>query len=238
MVPKSRTLKGSRPALKPFKVHYDTFFFSEYVDSSIEVFSKVFLLSKLKFCKIKYRIKTDYNPLPNCLSISPVEHLIINARFRLNSLYNLIDCIPKLRRLSVNDLIHSSANEHESCPLHLAENLKHISLELDLINLNTFEKIIKNFFGNLEVLTISKKYDEAYLDANRWENLISSYMLKLRIFDIKHDGCVSKNVATYHEVIDHFSSSFWITKKWFFTHQHNWFQRIDRGTFYSTEPYR
>jgi hypothetical protein len=29
MVPKSRTLKGSRPPLKPFKVHYDTFFFSE-----------------------------------------------------------------------------------------------------------------------------------------------------------------------------------------------------------------
>ncbi len=27
MVPKSRTLKGSRPLLKPFKVHYDTFFF-------------------------------------------------------------------------------------------------------------------------------------------------------------------------------------------------------------------
>jgi hypothetical protein len=63
-------------------------------------------------------------------------------------------------------------------------------------------------------------------------------MPKLRIFDIKHDGCVSKNVATYHEVINHFSSSFWITKKWFFTHQHNWFQRVNSGTFYSTEPYR
>jgi hypothetical protein len=148
-------------------LHSLTLNIAEYVDSLIEVFSKVFLLSKLKFCKIKYRIKTDYNPLPNCLSISPIEHLIINARFPLNSLYNLIDCIPKLRRLSVNYLIHSSANEHESCPLHLAENLKHISLKLDLINLNTFEKIIKNFFGNLEVLTISTKYDEAYLDANR-----------------------------------------------------------------------
>jgi len=83
------------------------------VDSSTEVFSKLFLLSKLKYCKIKYRIITNYNPLPNYLNISPVEHLIINAPFPHNSLYNLIHSISKLRRLSVNYLTHfSSDDEH------------------------------------------------------------------------------------------------------------------------------
>jgi hypothetical protein len=59
-----------------------------------------------------------------------------------------------------------------------------------------------------------------------------------RIFDIHHDGFVSENELTYHDLIDQFISSFRIMKKWFFTHQHNWLERLNSGVFYSTQPYR
>jgi hypothetical protein len=41
MVPKSRTLKGSRPPLKPFKVHYDTFLFSEFRAMNLRFFNQL-----------------------------------------------------------------------------------------------------------------------------------------------------------------------------------------------------
>ncbi len=82
-------------------LHSLTLNIAEYLNSSTEVFSKLFLLSKLKYCKIKYQIITDYNLLPNYLPISPIEHLIINAPFPHISLYNLIHSIPKLRCLLV-----------------------------------------------------------------------------------------------------------------------------------------
>ncbi|CAF3044375.1 unnamed protein product, partial [Rotaria sp. Silwood2] len=170
---------------------------AEYVDSSIDIFSKLFLLPKLKYCYIKYQIKSDYSPLSNYLNISSIEHLIINARFPYNELYKLMDCIPKIRYLSINYIIRSSPNNYnESYPVQLSKNFKKVSFSLDLIQLDQFEKIIKNFFGNVEVLTISTNYDEAYLDANRWEHMISCYMPHLRIFDIKHDGCASKSTST------------------------------------------
>ncbi len=214
---------------------------AEYVQNSIDVFSKIFLLSKLKYCKITYRIKVYEDPLPCYFSkydYSPVEHLIIDARFPHDSLNNLLYCFPKLCRLSINYLVHSRYEDSESCPIRLLKDLKYVSLKLYLIKFNKFEKTVQNFFFHIEVLQISTQYDTAYLDAKRWEHLITSYMPSLRIFDIHHDGFRSENGLTYHDLIDQFTSSFWIAKQWFFTHQHNWLELLNSGVFYSTQPYR
>jgi len=226
--------------ISSINLHSLTLDIAEYLDNSIDIFPKLFLLSKLKYCSIKYQSKSDYNPLSNYLNISSIEHLTINARFPYNELYKLFYCVPKIRYLSIDYIIRSSAdNYNESCPVQLSKDFKKVSLSLDLIQLNEFENIIKNFFRNVEVLTISTNYDEAYLDGNRWKHIISSYMAQLRIFDIKHDGSVSKSRKTYHELINDFSSSdWWKSKQWSFTHEHNWFQRANSGTFYSTEPFR
>ncbi|CAF3479752.1 unnamed protein product [Rotaria socialis] len=171
---------------------------AEYVENSTDTFCKIFRLSKLKYCKIKYQIKIDEDPLPNYFNecdYSSVEHLIIDARFPYGSLNSLLYCFPKLHRLSIDCLVYS-------------------------------------------LLRISTHYDAAYLDAQQWENLITSYMPSLRIFDIHHDGFGSVNGLTYHDLIDRFTSLFWITKQWHFTHQHNWRERLNSGVFYSTQPYR
>jgi hypothetical protein len=56
-------------------------------------------------------------------------------------------------------LIHSSSDDkHESYRFHLSENLKYTLFTLDLIKLNAFKKIIKNFFDNGVASTISTKH--------------------------------------------------------------------------------
>jgi hypothetical protein len=118
------------------------------------------------------------------------------------------------------------------------KNFKYISLELDLVPFNQLEKLIKNFFYYVEVLRLTTKVDSTYLDAKKWEQLIVSYMPNLRIFDINHEGSQQINQVTYHDLINQFNSSFYIEKKWFFTHQHYWQETIKSGIFYSTNPYR
>jgi hypothetical protein len=59
MVPKSRTLKRSRPPLKPFKVHYDTFFFSEYAVNDCLAVTKLLMVLELDSTKEQLQ---QYNP--------------------------------------------------------------------------------------------------------------------------------------------------------------------------------
>ncbi|CAF1005936.1 unnamed protein product [Rotaria sp. Silwood1] len=60
--------------------------FKEYIQNLNDIFSKIMSLSKLKYCKTKYRIKTDQNQLSsdcNKYSYSSVEHLIIDGRLHI-----------------------------------------------------------------------------------------------------------------------------------------------------------
>lgn len=162
---------------------------------------------------------------------------MINHHFRIQSFNNLLSYLPQLRHLSINCLDGFDFNDIEFYPIIL-KDLKYVSLELELVYFNRFEKLIKNFFYYIEVLYITTKYDSQYLDAERWEELISTYMPNLRIFDINHDGSVQASPFEYHNFINQFNSSFWFKKQWFFTHQHDCEERLDTGIFYSTNPYR
>ncbi|CAF1263644.1 unnamed protein product [Rotaria sp. Silwood1] len=60
----------------------------------------------------------------------------------------------------------------------------------------------------LKILRLTTFFDEAYLNAKRWEELILSSMPNLRIFDIYHEGSIRNNDLTYHDIINQFNSSF------------------------------
>ncbi|CAF4064356.1 unnamed protein product, partial [Adineta steineri] len=83
-------------------------------------------------------------------------------------------------------------------------------------------------------LHITSCDDPEFLNAKRWERLITSFMPNLRIFNMNHTGLADK----YHDVINQFNSSFWITKQWYFTHEHITKYNSQTGIFYSMNPYR
>ncbi|CAF0959427.1 unnamed protein product [Rotaria sordida] len=213
--------------------------FNESIENLNKIFSKIISLSKLKYFKIKYQTIKDQNQLINYFNkynYSKIEYLIIEGNLSINSLNNLLYYFSKLHHLSINYLFYSHHDIQLYSSIQL-KNLKYVSLKIYLIKFNQFEKIIKNLFYHVEIFKISTHYDEKYLDAKKWEYLITSYMPKLRIFDINHDGFISENELTYHDVINQFKSSFWMEKKWFFKHEHNWLERLNSGVFYSTQPY-
>jgi hypothetical protein len=98
--------------------------------------------------------------------------------------------------------------------------LTYVSFELVRINSITFqvfESIIRNIFGQVQVLHISIKYDILYLNSDRWKRLILSYMLHLRIFDLIlfSTTCPDKEIKGLVDGIDQFNSPFWFERKWF-----------------------
>ncbi|CAF4393426.1 unnamed protein product [Rotaria socialis] len=198
---------------------------------------------KLKYFKVEYETKILRTPIYYHLDknvICTIEHLVLNIYFPYNAFYDVVHRIHKLRSLSI-DLLNDSEYPNEqyiNYNLPSFENLKRVCLKLQKIRFNKFEDIVRKCFKFVEVLFISIEDDEEYLYAERWEKLISSHMQNLRIFDIYHNGVQLQNQLDYDELIHAFTSSFWIEKHWFFTHQHDCSQSFNIKDFHSTQPYR
>ncbi|CAF2742025.1 unnamed protein product [Rotaria sp. Silwood2] len=73
--------------------------------------------------------------------------------------------------------------------------------------------------SQLEVLRITTHQDIAYLDADRWEQLIVQHMPQLRRFDFDHHHKLLYNEYEYNYLslsINRFNSPFWIKRQWIF----------------------
>ncbi|CAF3623662.1 unnamed protein product [Rotaria sp. Silwood1] len=151
---------------------------------------------------------------------SPIEHLIIDGYCQIHQFNAILSYSPRLRYFSCEYLssFGSTQIEVSMIPLYLT----HLSIKYCLLSFDEFELFIVKNCSQLKMLRISTKPDIAYLDASRWERLISHHMYHLSIFDFEHlmrIGSV-ENIQVYHAMINQFVSSFWIERQWFFAHQH------------------
>ncbi|CAF1281594.1 unnamed protein product [Rotaria sordida] len=223
------------------KLHSLVITLADCVQDPNKLFLNILRLPRLKYCKITYQTKKVSRSLEVCFDnceVSPIEHLVMNCRFPIDSFNRLLCYVPELRHLSIDCLIESNDTDIKLCPI-LLKHLKYVSLNIDNVLFNGFELLVKNYFHSIEVLRLTTRMDQTYLNANRWEKLILSSMPNLRIFDFHHDNSVFEDSpVTYHDLVHQFTSQFWIERQWFFTHQHDWRGRIESGIFYSTNPYR
>jgi len=91
------------------------------------------------------------------------------------------------------------------------------------------EIFIKQYCFQIKVLRLNVYEDANYLDADRWESLISKYMPYLCTFDFHFHEIFKENTVlnSHHQLLPGFLSPFWIDRKWFldlkidrsFTHQ-------------------
>jgi hypothetical protein len=76
-----------------------------------------------------------------------------------------------------------------------------------------------------------------YLHADRWQQLISNHMPRLRSFNLQCFGKIyRRNYQTYHELINGFDSLFWITRGWLFAHQYYEFDSSSWLIIHSIHP--
>jgi hypothetical protein len=192
-------------------------------------------------------IEIEQSSLPIATKeFSPIEHLIINNKISFNQLDNLLSYVPQLRRLSLSHLngYQSSRIRTNSTTLNY---LTDVSLGLYSISFTNFELLITDFFRQVQVLCITAcimQYpisDMEYMNANRWQQLISTHMSNLRIFDFQHkDRSWFRRInrQTYEAEISKFNSLFWIQHQWFFEYQYYKTQHFENIIVYSTNPYR
>ncbi|CAF3099742.1 unnamed protein product [Rotaria socialis] len=220
------------------KLHSLVFSLADYVQQPASLFHHIFCLSKLKYCKVTYQEQYDKQPIEFYLNKtqSPIEYLIINNRFSLESLHDILCCLPKLRYLSIDCLVGANASYIYQLSTTL-KHLKHVSIKVDHLRFYLFQQLIKTYFSSIEVLHLTT-HDPTYLAPGQWEQLILSSMPNLRIFDIYHTNIVQKDDLIYLLSIYQFDSSFWTQRKWFITHKHNTEIKLDRLILYSTNPYR
>ncbi|CAF3918340.1 unnamed protein product [Rotaria sp. Silwood1] len=212
----------------------------DYILNPTIIFIQIFRLKKLKYCKLTYRIKDNKNVLPidfDQYEQSSIEYLIINSPFRYESFQKLFIYLPKLRYLSINYLLGSNHSQIDFYPIEL-KDLKYVSFNLHSIHFHQFEELIKKFFHHIKVLRISTFNDSSYSHAKQWEELISSSMPNLQIFDMNNSYTSAMLRFLYLCLSGHFRSKFWKEKQWFFDHQYDCHESSNNGIFYLTNPYR
>lgn len=220
------------------KLHSLVISLIEPLEDLRRLWTPIFLLRKLKYCKVTYdpmnqQISSFYLSQHN---ESSIEHLVLNTSITFNSLDKFLSRFPKLRRLAINNIIENWPLPIDF-PFTSLNYLKYISLKLDGIPFDLLESFIRQFFHRVEVFSLTVLDSQDYLNAHRWEKLILSSMPELRHFDFHHHGGVENDSQLYHHLIDQFNSSFWTQRGWYFTHQHPSTTDFSHGLFYSTNPY-
>jgi hypothetical protein len=115
------------------------------------------------------------------------------------------------------------------------------------MSFNDFELLVIDLFRQVQVLRIEihsfhfSATNMGYLNADRWEQLISTHMINLRIFDLQleYDLCNDNTGRQACETeVSKFNSLFWIKHQWFFQHQCYKNRNFNTNIFYSPNPYR
>ena len=189
-----------------------------YVPDRNNFYKQIFRLPYLKYCKLSIHAPRPPEQLASATNeYSPIERLVIKDDINFHELSVLLSYVPQLHRLSIDHLIASNM-QMNVCSI-VPDHLTHVYFNLHDGTFDDFEILIKNFFHQIQVLSISTPWDRSYLDANRWKQLILSYMPHLRVFDIQYYVIINTiEKEIYANLFDQFYSSFWFDRQWFFLH--------------------
>jgi hypothetical protein len=204
------------------------------------VYRLIFNLPKLKYSKLssKRLITTIPLPIATDKQFSTIEYLIIDHYCTLTELITILSYTPRLSHLICKQRLQSS-RFIERQVLSQISNLTHISIHCCLW-FDELEILIKNISSQLQELRIGTYRDSAYLDADRWEQLITQFMPRLRLFKFKYIQKIIEDlhVTPYHARINRFNSLFWNQHQWLFSLSIDTDNQQDTVIVYSISPYR
>lgn len=213
---------------------------TDYTKNASSIYSKIFLLPKLKYCKTTLSNYVSYDwELPFCTRAhSSIERFIITDIISFEAINNLISYVLQLRYLS---LYLSASLYNQTPPIFwtLLQHLTYVSLKLCNFHFAFVKQLAIDVFPNVQTfhLRSERAITTEQLNANQWQQLIQSYLLNLRVFDIEFDVCISNNNQQLQFEIEfnQFQTSFWTERKWFFS------SIVDANErdiiFYSKQPY-
>jgi hypothetical protein len=98
----------------------------------------------------------------------------------------------------------------------LRKYLTHISINGCGVMFEHLEIFLRHISSQLQVLRVNVSADMTYLDANRWERLITNHLPYLRKFEFHYwkSDSYAHLFLLYGIPIDHFLSPFYIERRW------------------------
>jgi hypothetical protein len=206
-----------------------------------DIYQLIFNLSALKYNKLSFSSSEMFIPIPTTMKnqFSTIRYLLIDHCCTLDELIVLLSCTPQLCRLTCSTVNESKENiVTEAIPT--ISSLTRISIEVCYAEFDELEMFITKISPQLQVLRINSVNDATYLDADRWERLISQHLLHLDKFEFNYEDTIDEDweITPCHALINRFNSSFWIKRKWLFRlciDTNDW---IDNTITYSIFPYR
>ena len=210
-----------------------------YVENSHEIFSQIFRLSHLKFCKITgHRMSDCRMSLNTNDEFSPIECLVIDNSLEFDYFDYFLSYVPQLRYFSLATLDGVYSERTELNPIRL-NYLRYLSIDLHQVYFNQFEHLIKNTFHHVEEFYLTAGHDQTYVDAKRWEELISTHLFNLRVFDLDYeDSIYGDDQLSEDELTKNFHSLFWTERKTLFIYQNPHSGSISIKIVYPSDSFR
>ncbi|CAF3979001.1 unnamed protein product [Rotaria sp. Silwood1] len=205
------------------------------------IYQRIFNLPMLKYYKFSFFDPEWRITLSITINeqFSGIKYLVIDHFCTLDEIITILLCTPQLCRLTCKQ-VDESKKIIVIDALKTIFSLTRISISKCYANCDELEMFLINISPQLQVLRINTFRDVTYLDANRWERIISQHLLYLNIFEFQYEESIygELEVTDYHESLNKFNSLFWIKRKWFFKisiDTHNWNTNF---IVYSIFPYR
>jgi hypothetical protein len=146
-------------------------------------YQSVFCLPVLKYFKILSKSLDKYwhvwSPI-NGKYINSIEHLIIDHACTINKLCNILSYTPRLCYLNCKSVLTSNP-EIRNVSINLP-NLRYLSINNHNVDFDKFETFFKGINSQIHPLRFKTSHSMHYVNANRWEQLISQHMPHLHTF--------------------------------------------------------
>ncbi len=158
--------------------------------------------------------------------------MIIDHPYDLNQLIGILSCTPELRYLICKRTIVIDG-KIKSKNLPILSNLTHLFFYQCQLKFQDLEIFIEKISSQLRVLCINTSSDSSYLDADRWEQLISEYLPFLRTFNFEYRYFIRTPRDVF---VNKFTSPFWIDRRWILELKVDIYQESMTKITYSIHP--
>ena len=152
-----------------------------------------------------------------------------------NEIARIVSYTPHLNHLGIFHAVRHDSFNRMSLPIKLSK-LTHLSIDGILMLFDQLKMFIKNIQCQLKSLRfVTRSDDLTYLHADQWQRFISQDLSQLEEFKFYYyeQPINPAKSSISFEGRNQFTSSFWITRKWFLSIQANREEII-----YSIRPYK
>ena len=187
-----------------------------------QIYQMVLHLPVLKYFKLEVCEYQEMNmniPRATDGQISPIEYLVLEPWFTLNEIVDFLSYTPRLSHLYCSNIVEPDDRMDFDVLMKLT-NLVHLNLTIIDLDFNDFEEFLLHCSGQLKSLHVKIQCsDRNYLDGHRWEKFISEKLFFLKDFSLCYNDWIYNDYQTdsYYSLINHFTSPFWIERKWILT---------------------